>query len=61
MPALVIGIDSDLLFPISEQEELADKLQNARLIRLQSDFGHDGFMVETETLTNHIKQFLKIN
>ncbi|WP_294677019.1 homoserine O-acetyltransferase [uncultured Fluviicola sp.] len=61
MPALVIGIDSDLLFPISEQEELADKLQNARLIRLQSDFGHDGFLVETETLTNYIKQFLKIN
>jgi homoserine O-acetyltransferase/O-succinyltransferase len=61
MPALVIGIDSDLLFPISEQEEIAGKLQNARLIRLQSDFGHDGFLVETETLTTHIKQFLKIN
>jgi homoserine O-acetyltransferase len=61
MPALVIGIDSDLLFPITEQEEIAEKLQNAKLIRLQSDFGHDGFLVETETLTNHIKQFLKIN
>ncbi|WP_343632373.1 homoserine O-acetyltransferase [Fluviicola sp.] len=61
MPALVIGIDSDLLFPVAEQEELANQLQNARLVRLQSDFGHDGFLVETETLTNHIKQFLKIN
>ncbi len=61
MPALVIGIDSDLLFPISEQEELAEKLPNSKLIRLQSDFGHDGFLVETATLTTHIKQFLKSN
>ena len=61
MPALVIGIDSDLLFPVSEQEELANCLPNAKLVRLQSDFGHDGFLVETETLTNHIKQFLKSN
>lgn len=61
MPALVIGIDSDLLFPITEQEELANQLPNAKLIRLHSDFGHDGFLVETETLANHIKQFLKNN
>lgn len=61
MPALVIGIDSDLLFPITEQEELAGSLPAAKLIRLQSDFGHDGFLVETETLANHIKHFLKNN
>lgn len=61
MSALVIGIDSDALFPISEQEEIARHLPRAKLVRLQSDFGHDGFLVETETLTNHINQFLKIN
>lgn len=61
MPALVIGIDSDILFPITEQEEITRVLPNAKLIRLQSDFGHDGFLVETETLANHIKQFLKNN
>ncbi len=61
IPALVIGIDSDLLFPIKEQEEIANQLPNATLVRLQSDFGHDGFLVEIEILTNHIKQFLKIN
>jgi homoserine O-acetyltransferase/O-succinyltransferase len=61
MPALVIGIDSDLLFPITEQEELTKQLPNATLIHLHSDFGHDGFLVETETLANHITQFLKNN
>lgn len=61
MPALVIGIDSDLLFPIAEQEELTKQLPNARLVRLHSNFGHDGFLVETETLANYITQFLKNN
>lgn len=61
MPALVIGIDSDLLFPITEQEEITKQLPNATLVRLHSDFGHDGFLVETETLANHITQFLKNN
>jgi len=61
MPALVIGIDSDLLFPITEQEEISKQLPNAALVRLSSQFGHDGFLVETETLTSHINQFLKNN
>lgn len=61
MPALVIGIDSDLLFPITEQEEIARHLPRAELVRLQSDFGHDGFLVETEELAGRIKQFLKNN
>lgn len=61
MPALVIGIDSDILFPITEQEAIAGKLPHAELVRLSSPFGHDGFLVETDTLTKHIKHFLKIN
>lgn len=59
MPALVIGIDSDILFPITEQEEIKNQLPNARFVRLHSDFGHDGFLVETETLAKEITQFLK--
>ena len=58
-PALVIGIDSDILFPISEQEFLARHLPNATLKTLSSDFGHDGFLVEFEALENHIKTFLE--
>ncbi len=61
MPALVIGIDSDLLFPFTEQETIASQLPQATLIRLSSEFGHDGFLVETETLTGQIKEFLNNN
>jgi homoserine O-acetyltransferase/O-succinyltransferase len=49
------------LFPITEQEEISKQLPHATLISLHSDFGHDGFLVETETLANYIKQFLNNN
>ena len=57
--ALVIGITSDLLSPVVEQKYLADKLGNARYEEIDSDFGHDGFLTETEPLTNIIKPFIK--
>lgn len=59
IPALVVGIDSDLLFPISEQQFIAKHLPEAQLITLQSRFGHDGFLVEFEALTAAITSFLK--
>lgn len=59
VPALVIGIDSDILFPLREQEFLVDHLPDAELSVLSSDFGHDGFLVEFEALENHIKAFLE--
>lgn len=59
VPALVIGIDSDLLFPLVEQQFLADHLPHAELAVLSSDFGHDGFLVEFEALQYCIKVFLQ--
>lgn len=59
IPALVVGIDSDLLFPISEQTFIAQHLPDAQLITLQSRFGHDGFLVEFEALSDAIRPFLK--
>lgn len=44
---LVISIDSDLLFPISEQEFLFQHIPNAAFTKIESIYGHDGFLVET--------------
>lgn len=57
--ALVIGIDSDLLFPISEQEFVAQSLSNARLEIIHSQFGHDAFLIETQQLNDILKEFLE--
>ena len=53
---LVIGIDSDLLFPVSEQEYIARNIQNASYEQIKSKYGHDGFLLETDK----IKTLLKI-
>ncbi|MBX2948404.1 MAG: homoserine O-acetyltransferase [Crocinitomicaceae bacterium] len=54
---LVIGIESDVLFPVSEQQFLAEHIQNARYEQIKSDFGHDGFLLEYEQLTHCIRAF----
>lgn len=56
---LVIGITSDILFPPSEQEFLAKHIPNAQYIEIDSPYGHDGFLVETEKITEVLKEFLE--
>ena len=56
---LVIGIESDILFPINEQQFLADNIAGAQLAVIDSNYGHDGFLLEFEKITTHIQLFLK--
>lgn len=56
---LVIGIENDVLFPISEQEQLSKNIPNAIFKGISSAYGHDGFLIETDMLTNIIGNFLK--
>jgi homoserine O-acetyltransferase/O-succinyltransferase len=56
-PALVVGIDSDLLYPPEEQRELAACLGNARLAWVRSPHGHDAFLIEIEELNRLLVDF----
>jgi len=56
---LVIGIDTDLLFPLSEQVTIANHVPQARLEMVRSRYGHDGFLVEFETITGIIRRFMQ--
>ncbi|XOV93129.1 MAG: homoserine O-acetyltransferase [Bacteroidota bacterium] len=56
--ALVIGIDSDILFPLHEQKFIADHIENSRLVTFDSDYGHDGFLIEAKQLSELLKNFL---
>jgi homoserine O-acetyltransferase/O-succinyltransferase len=58
MPVLILGIDSDILFPFSEQLFLSQHLKNGQLEIIQSNYGHDGFLVETEQLQQCISFFM---
>lgn len=55
---LCIGIDSDILFPLSEMETLARHIPGAVLEVISSDFGHDGFLLEHEQITSTLCKFL---
>jgi homoserine O-acetyltransferase len=56
--ALVIGIETDLLFPIKEQQFLAANIPDAKFVLIDSQFGHDGFLLEFEKITEHLEKFL---
>lgn len=51
---LVIGISSDILFPVDEQKTIAKFIPNAAYTEIDSLYGHDGFLIETEKITNEI-------
>lgn len=58
---LIISIDSDILFPSKEQQVLAENIKNVTYESIDSDYGHDGFLVETKKITLIIKKFLENN
>ena len=55
---LVVGITSDILFPVSEQIFLVDHISNANYYEIKSDFGHDGFLVESKELESVLADFI---
>jgi len=56
---LIIGISSDILCPPHEQEFLAHYLCHATFITIDSAYGHDGFMVESEKISFYLSGWLE--
>ncbi|MEI6264461.1 MAG: homoserine O-acetyltransferase [Sphingobacteriia bacterium] len=57
-PTFIIGINSDILCPLDEQQFMADHMPNAELYAIDSTYGHDGFIIETKQITELLMQFL---
>ena len=55
---LVIGITSDILCPLEEQRMINQHLPNAKLIEIDSAYGHDGFMVEVDKISAYLKEWM---
>lgn len=65
-PTLVMGVDSDILFPAWQQREIAEAIKHAgnrgvihtELGEEQSIFGHDTFLLDLKNIGGQLKMFL---
>jgi homoserine O-acetyltransferase len=58
---VVIGIDSDRLFPVEGQSRIARGIRSSiddDATVLSSSFGHDGFLIEHEAVARHLARLL---
>ena len=61
VPTVVGGITSDRLYPLRLQQELADLLPGCtRLNVVESIYGHDGFLVESEAVGHLVRLTLDL-
>lgn len=56
--ALVIGMSTDVLYPVTETRTMAAAMPNAEFAVLDSPNGHDAFLIETEKLERIVTTFL---
>ena len=61
-PTLVLGVDTDRLFPLSGQELIAEhisgELVGGELQVISSEYGHDGFLIEAEEVGSRLRMLL---
>ncbi|WXF90025.1 homoserine O-acetyltransferase [Curtobacterium flaccumfaciens pv. flaccumfaciens] len=60
---LVVGISSDRLFPVEDQHRIAagvpDALDGDSAAVIESEYGHDGFLIEHEQVGAHLRRLLE--
>lgn len=59
---LVLGIDSDRLFPVEGQHRIARGIRSMiddDAVVISSDFGHDAFLIETPIVGAHLRRLLE--
>lgn len=57
---LVIGIRSDILFPLQEQQILAALIPGASFRAIDSLYGHDGFLLESGHIERLVREFSQL-
>ncbi|KAF9574553.1 homoserine O- acetyltransferase [Mortierella alpina] len=58
-PVLVLGIETDILYPFHEIKALSDLLPNSEMIIVESAEGHDGILLEHEQVNKAIVDFMR--
>jgi homoserine O-acetyltransferase/O-succinyltransferase len=59
VPIVVAGVDTDRLYPVHQQQLIADHVPTADGLHvIRSDYGHDGFLLEAEQVGDLVRRTL---
>ncbi len=62
VPVLAMGIDSDVLYPTYQQHQIADVINatggQCEYAEVHSPHGHDAFLIDTDQVGSHLRDFL---
>ncbi len=58
LPVEILSINSDILYPKEEQEELARLMPNSSILYLDEPYGHDAFLIDVATVSGMVRNFL---
>ncbi len=56
-PALIVGVTTDVLYPLKEQKELQRCLPRAELAVMDAPQGHDAFLIEQSKLAGILQEW----
>lgn len=62
VPTMVVGVDTDILYPYHQQEHLSRNLGNLlAMAKVVSPVGHDAFLAESRQMDRILRNFLKLS
>ncbi|WP_018017587.1 homoserine O-acetyltransferase MetX [Corynebacterium capitovis] len=61
VPTMIVGVDTDILYPYHQQEHLSRNLGNLMaMAKLSSPVGHDAFLVEARQMDLILRRFMAL-
>mgnify|MGYP002715084022 FL=1 len=61
VPTMIVGVDTDILYPYHQQEHLSRNLGNLlAMAKISSPVGHDAFLVEARQMDRVLRNFITL-
>lgn len=57
-PTFIVGITSDMLCPVEEQQFLSKHIPQATYHEIESTYGHDGFLIEVDRISDLLHEWM---
>lgn len=57
-PTFIVGITSDMLCPVEEQQFLSKHIPQATYHEITSSYGHDGFLIEVDKISDLLQEWM---